>query len=102
MKKVINGKMYNTETAKQVGFWSNGYSYREFGWVEETLYQKKTGEFFLEGEGGANSRYSREVERNWYGSGHYLIPFTKDEAKDWVERHCTGEEYEEIFGEVEE
>lgn len=53
MKKIIDGKMYNTETAKECGTWDNC----EYGFnrVEETLYRKKTGEFFIHGEGGANS-----------------------------------------------
>ena len=52
MKKIINGKMYNTETAKYCG----GYEFSncgDFNYVCEELYQKKTGELFLYGEGGA-------------------------------------------------
>lgn len=42
MKKVINGKMYNTETAKKLD--SNGteqLSYSDFNYWCETLYLKK-------------------------------------------------------------
>ena len=45
-KKIINNRMYNTETAKQLGYWSNGYTPSDFYFAEETLYQKKTGEYF--------------------------------------------------------
>ena len=50
-KKIINNRMYNTETAKQLGYWSNGYTPSDFYFAEETLYQKKTGEYFLVGHG---------------------------------------------------
>ena len=46
MKKIINGKMYNTETAKYCG----GYEFSncgDFNYVCEELYQKKTGELYL-------------------------------------------------------
>ncbi len=48
MKKIINGKRYDTETAKLIG--SDGYSNpSDFNYWSEDLYQKKTGEFFLYG-----------------------------------------------------
>ena len=47
MKKIINGKMYNTETAKEIGSWNNGRYRSDFYYVGETLYKKKTGELFV-------------------------------------------------------
>lgn len=102
MKKIINGKMYNTETAKVVGSWSNNYSYRDFSYCEETLYLKKTGEYFLHGVGGAMSKYSQSCGQNAWSGGKEIIPMTETEAKKWAERHLTTDEYQEIFGEVEE
>jgi len=102
MKKYINGKKYDTETAKEVGSWSNNRSYRDFSWCEETLYRKKTGEFFLHGEGGALSRYSQPANGNMRGSGEEIRPLTFDEAREWAEEHLTGDEYEAIFGEIED
>ena len=51
MKKIINGKVYDTEKAKQVAYYSSAGSWRDFQHYEETLYLKKTGEYFLFGEG---------------------------------------------------
>ena len=45
MKKIINGRKYDTETAKEIGYWSNGYPCSDFNHCEETLYLKKTGEY---------------------------------------------------------
>lgn len=61
MKKIINGRKYDTETAKEIGYWSNGYPCSDFNHCEETLYLKKTGEYFLYGEGGALTEYARSV-----------------------------------------
>lgn len=102
MKKIINGKKYNTETAKRLGYWENEYSTSDFGHVEETLYRKRTGEFFLYGEGGAATSYARQDENGDWVYGEAITPMTEKEAKKWAERHLTPDEYIEIFGEVEE
>ena len=46
MKKIVGGKLYNTETATCYG--SYEYSYRrDYKHFLEKLYQKTTGEFYL-------------------------------------------------------
>ena len=101
MKKIINQKRYDTETAKEIGCWSNNLSYRDFNWCVETLYQKKTGEYFLHGEGGPRTRYAERLPDGW-SSGEELIPLSYEEARQWAEEHLTVDEYEETFGEVTE
>lgn len=102
MKNIINGKMYNTETATVKGEYKSRYSYGDFKYFEETLYQKKTGEFFLYGEGGGLSPYKEVVEENGATNGEKIIPLSEDEAKKWAEEKLTADEYIELFGEVEE
>lgn len=101
MKKIINGKLYNTETAVDFGRYWNGFSTRDFKCVYETLYRKKTGEYFLHGEGGAMTTYAENVGdmRGW---GERIIPMTYDEAREWAEQKLDADEYESIFGEVPE
>ena len=101
MKKIIKGKTYNTETAQERGYWDNGFSSRDYKWYCETLYQKKTGEFFLHGEGGPASRYAEPIG-NMRTSGERIIPMTYEEASEWAERKLDGDSYEEIFGTIEE
>lgn len=101
MKKIINGKKYDTETATEVGSYWNYRGNTDFSHVYEVLYRKKTGEFFLYGEGGPNTRY-RQCYGSGYGSGEKIIPYTREEAMEWAEENLDAEEYEEIFGEVEE
>lgn len=97
MKKILNGKLYNTDTAKLIG----GYSYgtpRDFKYIAEDLYKKKTGEFFIAGEGGAMTEYFRQTGQNSYSGGEDIFPLTEKEAREWAEEHLTAEEYIEAFG----
>ena len=103
MKKIINGRLYDTDTAKNVGQWSNGGGWRDFRHVEETLYRKRTGEFFLHGAGGPMTCYAKQVE---CGGGLFgdekIIPLTDSEAREWAEKNLDADEYAEIFGMPEE
>lgn len=102
MKKIINGKKYDTGTATLIGEHSNGGGWRDFQHYEEELYQKKTGEFFLHGEGGPMTRYGVQVEMNSRSGGEKIIPLEREEAMEWVERNMSAEDYERLFGEIEE
>lgn len=102
MKKVINGKVYDTETAKKVAVWYSSYARNDFHYYEEELYQKKTGEFFLYGEGNAASPYSRRCGQNEWCGGERIEPLTYKQAQEWAEKHLDGDEYCAIFGEPDE
>ena len=102
MKKIINGKVYDTEKAKKVASWYSSYARNDFHYYEEELYQKKTGEFFLYGEGNAASPYSRSCGQNEWCGGEKIEPLTYKEAQEWAEKHLDGDEYCAIFGEPDE
>lgn len=102
MKKIINGKVYDTETAKKLGYWENMADVRDFHQFCETLYRKKTGEFFLHGEGGPMTQYAQTVGTNSWSGGERIMPMSFEEARQWAEEHLDSDEYEEIFGEVSE
>jgi len=97
MKKVINNLLYNTDTASKIGTWDNGCQLSDFEYVEETLYRKKTGEYFLHGEGGANSKYGV-----WHGNtggwGEVIRPYTPEEAQEWAGDHLDADVYMDEFG----
>lgn len=101
MKKIISGKVYDTDTAQKLGSWSN-MSDRSFERIDETLYRKRTGEFFLHGEGGPMSRYAVQIGQNNWSSGERITPLSWDDARAWVESHLNPEDYERIFGPVSE
>ena len=102
MKKIINGKKYDTETAQEIETWSNAGSLCDFSHMEETLYRKKTGEYFLFGEGGPMTKYAVSEGNNSWSGGSDIVPLTYDAAQEWAEKHLEVDKYEEIFGEVEE
>ena len=81
MKKVIHRKMYDTDTATKV-FSVSGAD------LELTLYKKKTSEFFM-------YLFNPLV-------GGLIIPYTEEDAKNWLEKAADGDTYVDIFGEVEE
>lgn len=102
MNKIINNKKYDTETTKMVGSYDNGEEYLGHLYVEEKLYQKKTGEFFLYGWGGALTEYREKCGSNTWTESSRIVPYSIDEAKEWAMEHMDGDEYEEVFGPVEE
>jgi hypothetical protein len=102
MKKIINGKVYDTKTAELVGEWANTYNTRDFNFCIENLYRKKTGEYFLHGRGGPMSRYAVSVGGNTMSGSEQIKPISFEYAKQWAEEHLTADEYEKLFGEVAE
>ena len=100
MKKIINQKRYDTETAKNCGSWENTPFVSDFNWYQETLYQKKTGEFFIHGEGHAASKYAESIGNNIWSGGEKLIPLDYETAREWAEENLSADTYESIFGEV--
>lgn len=102
MKKIISGKVYDTDTARELGTWANAGHWGDFGHMEETLYRKKTGEFFLHGEGGPATKYAEAVGQNEWSGGARIMPMSYAEARDWSEEHLKADVFESIFGAVSE
>ena len=100
MEKVIEGKIYNTETDKQVagGYYSN---YGEFQYWCEELFRTDQGNWFVYGEGGEKFSYARTVEQNASNGGNDITPLTKKEALAWIEVHNPdADALEEYFADV--
>ena len=98
MKRIIKGKVYNTETAKQVGHYESEYGCTDFNYYKQILYRKKTGEYFLYGRGNAASPYAQPTgESSWTG-GESIRPLPFDEAREWAESHLEADLYIEEFG----
>mgnify|MGYP001661040913 CR=1 FL=1 len=97
MYKVINGRRYNTQTAKEIATWESDYPTNDFHYYEEALYRKQTGEFFLYGKGHAASPYAESAGQNASKAGEKIIPMTFEEAKKWAEESLDGAVYDRIF-----
>ena len=101
MKRIINGKRYDTDTAQFIKTYSSGLSISDFRYYDETLYLKKTGEFFLYATGNGASEYAGKYG-DLRGPGEKIVPLTLDEARAWVEKIEDPDLYEELFDVEEE
>ena len=102
MRKIINNKAYDTDTATWIGLSDNGYEYGTLCYSGETLYRKRTGEYFLHGEGGPLSRYAVQLGDNDWSGGERITPISYETARKWAEEHLPAEDYETEFGAVAE
>ena len=101
MREIINGKLYDTDTATRI--WKHEYGIPgDDEYFSETLYQKESGELFLYGEGGAKSPYSEEVEDRLWEPGAAIISEQAFNAKEWVSRFCDASTYIKLFSPVPE
>lgn len=87
MKKVIDGKIYNTDTATLIANWDNGMARNDFGWCDESLHITKKGTYFVYGAGGALSRWSVPCGNNGQMGGQSIEVLSKAEALEWCETH---------------
>ena len=105
MKKIINGKRYDTEKAIKIGEYNNlgaGVdSTTDFAFWEAALYRTpRSGQFFLAGEGNAMSRFSQSAGQNSWTGGSDIIPMTRAEALEWAERYLLAEAVEAHFSDM--
>lgn len=98
MKRIIEGKKYDTETADCIAELDNGYYGNDFKRCKESLYRTKKGTWFLAGEGGPMSKYARPLG-NMTTGGEGLEPITPDHARQWLEEKDFTDELEEHFAE---
>lgn len=72
MKKTINRKVYNTDTATLVKTNTVSYFGDPVGY-EESLYKTPKGDYFVYGIGGAESKYPEET----------IVAVTAEEAENF-------------------
>lgn len=97
MNKKIAGSVYNTETAKEIGFKAARVPQSDFSYWEETLYRTKAGKYFLHGEGGPMTRYA-DVRGQESGWGEQIIPLSPESAQKWAEEHLDAHQVIAAFG----
>ena len=76
MKRIINKREYNTETAKRI----RQYTYSFYGdpmGFEENLYQTPDGLYFLYVRGGEDSIHP----------GENIVRISKEKVNDWLKDH---------------
>ena len=101
MKSIIKNKVYDTSTAKFLGRYATEET-SSLDRAEESLYIKRTGEYFLFGEGGPRSRFAQYQGDGSFSGGWRIIPLSYDKAREWAEEHLDADQYISIFGEPDE
>lgn len=96
MKKSINGKIYNTETAQEIASNWNGYPVNDFHYVNEKLYRTAKGAWFIHGKGGALSAYSQQCG-DGRGGSEDIQPLLDCEAMWLLEKWEEIEALEKFF-----
>ena len=100
MKKYLNNRVYDTEKSEEIGYFENIEYRNDVSWFGETLYRKKTGEFFLHGIGNAASKYRKYVGFDSFSGDEIIIPIDYKTAEEWAKKYLSPEKYDEIFGEI--
>lgn len=98
MKKVINGKVYDTNTATQIAYWESG-SKTSPSWYEETLFRKRNGEMFLFGRGYATSPYAQRNPDGNLSVGSAIRPISWEDAQLWAKDKLDDVDFDKLFGE---
>ncbi len=100
MRKIIDGKVFNTDTATLVCDVSPSGFYRgDFRWEDTGLYKSPKGQFFLAGEGGPMSRWAQAEGQNGRRSGSGIELVSDDVARHECERYGTPAQFAAAFGE---
>lgn len=101
MKKIINQRKYDTDTAKALATYETDLAIKNNAYYAATLYRKRNGEYFLYGKGNAGSPYSEMVDGAFI-PGEKITPLTVTQAKSWAQDRTDADTYEAIFGPVDE
>ena len=101
MNKVINGKRYDTDKAELIAQCDNGCCVGDLDYYCETLYRKRTGEFFLHAEGGPRTRCAKRDGSGLVG-GEEISPQSYEEACEWAEENMDADGYASVFGDTDD
>lgn len=87
MKRVVDGKLYDTERAEKLHEYENMDDQGNFYYYEEALYRTAKGNYFIAGSGAAMSKYAESLGGGSWGGGGGIRPLTKPGAADWLDEH---------------
>ncbi len=96
MKRIIDKKFYNTDTAELLHKWDNRIYGNDFRRCSEILYRTKKGVYFIAGYGGPMSKYAQSYGTTTTG-GEDLIVLNESEVIEWLENHDGAEIIEKYF-----
>lgn len=85
MKRVIAGRVYNTDTADHVCELPCSAFPGDFRYHDTDLYRTKNGNYFLAGSGGPMSMWAEPAMGGGTCGGKGIIPVDKDDAREHAE-----------------
>ena len=86
MIAVIDGKRYNTDTAKGIHYWSNMGDSRDFRWRSKELYRTQGGAYFIHHSGGPMTDMAESHGNNVSG-GERIEPVSARDAMRFLASH---------------
>ena len=100
MKKVIDGKVYNTETAERIFSWDNGRYGNDFRNRSKDLYRTKKGNYFIYHSGGPMTDMAISVGSNSTSGSSDIEAITTQEAIAFLQGKNAVEILERLFPET--
>jgi hypothetical protein len=97
MRRVINGKRYDTDQASLIHQWDNGKYVSDFHYRSKDLYRTAKGAWFLHHVGGAFTDMGRPVGNNGRGGSADIEPISDADAQAFLESHGGDEIMVEYF-----
>lgn len=96
MRKILNEKAYDTDTATLLGQWKTpGFSVTDHWFARESLYRTPRGNFFLHGEGGGFTEW-RGKTGNLRSFGEGILPLSPEEARAWAEKKLDDDDRQDV------
>lgn len=97
MKKIIEGKLYNTDTAECLHSWDNGYFGGDFKYRSKDLYRTPNGRLFLHHTGGAMTDMKQTAGSNTWSGGEDIEVIDEVTAVRFLETHNGADVIMELF-----
>jgi len=85
MKRIINGRRFDTKAATEIATTGSGGSYNDFRCYEEKLYRTPRGNWFVHGHGGPMTRWGRAAVGGGTIEGEGILALTDKQALQWLE-----------------
>ncbi len=85
MKRVIDGKIYDTQTATHLCRLPCHYYPGDFHYHETSLYRTRKGSYFLSGKGGPLSMWAQPEGNTGYSGGEGLNAIDRETAREYAE-----------------
>lgn len=103
MKKIINNRVYDTDTAQLIKQADHDNIISSEGSCKQSLYRKRTGDYFLCVSGArADSFHNLHLTGAKHDRERHIYLLTYEQAKSWAEEEMTADEWLAIFEPAEE